>query len=137
MACNALNLGNPAALGYRTTELNGSRALSVSNPNGLHLRAAGEIVKVAHAFDADITLEYRDVKVSARSVLSIVLLSAGFGATVLATARGPEATRALDALEDLFATSMGERTWVYQPTEGCRDVSARGFVIATQLPRKE
>jgi phosphocarrier protein HPr len=132
MARTALDPVAPANHGDRTGEPDVSTALRVINSSGLHLRAAAEIVTVAQAFDADITLEYRGVKVDARSVLSIVVLSAGLGATVHATGTGPEAKLALVALADLFGTGFGEGTESRASADLSRDVCARGLACPTR-----
>ncbi|MCU0770141.1 MAG: HPr family phosphocarrier protein [Verrucomicrobia bacterium] len=90
----------------------GARRLRVTNGTGLHLRAAAEIVKVAHGFQATITLEYRGVQADARSILSVACLAASAGSTVSVTAVGPDAAEALETLAALFARGFGEGTMI-------------------------
>lgn len=86
-----------------------SRPMRVVGPNGLHLRAASEIVKLTRTLNAEIVLEHRGVKADARSILSIACLAAEKGALVSVTATGPDAMRAIAVLAKLFEGGFGER----------------------------
>lgn len=73
---------------------------------GLHLRAAGEVVKLARSFKAEILLEHGGRLADARSILSVVGLAVACNGLVSIEATGPDATEALDALELLFAAGF-------------------------------
>ena len=93
------------------------RELQVTNSIGLHLRAAAEIVRVASAYDAAVTLECRGVQADARSVLSILCLAAECGTTLSTVAVGKDAAQALDALEALFVVGFGQEQDTSVPGE--------------------
>jgi phosphotransferase system HPr (HPr) family protein len=85
-----------------------SRQLTVTNPHGLHLRAAAQIVKLAHQFNCAITLKRACTSANARSILKVASLAASFGDTIDISARGPDAAMAIDALANLFAAGFSE-----------------------------
>ncbi|MET0989492.1 MAG: dihydroxyacetone kinase phosphoryl donor subunit DhaM [Glaciihabitans sp.] len=74
------------------------------NPSGLHARPAAEFVKLASTFDASITVN----GVDAKSLLRIMSLGVGIGATVRVEASGTQAREAVDALTALLASGFGE-----------------------------
>lgn len=78
-----------------------SEVFTVKNDRGLHTRPATEIVKCAAHFDADITFSYQKLHVNAKSILGILMLTAGRGAKIRITATGDDAAEAVEALMDL------------------------------------
>jgi phosphocarrier protein HPr len=78
-----------------------SEIFTVKNDRGLHTRPATEIVKCTAAFDADIMLSYQKLEVNAKSILGILMLTAGRGARIRITANGHDAAEAVQALLDL------------------------------------
>ncbi|HVQ39665.1 MAG TPA: HPr family phosphocarrier protein [Pyrinomonadaceae bacterium] len=86
------------------------RTLLVKAPLGLHARAAAKVVRLAQSFYS--TLELRRVDNSAtadaKSILSVLMLAAGRGTELNATAEGVDEEAALSALDNLFAQGFGE-----------------------------
>ncbi|MBV8815544.1 MAG: HPr family phosphocarrier protein [Verrucomicrobia bacterium] len=77
-----------------------TRKLKVSNPTGLHARPTTEVVRCAMRFKSAITLEANGRTCSAISIMDIMTADIRSGAEILFTAEGPDAERALDALEN-------------------------------------
>ncbi len=84
------------------------RTVPIVNKLGLHARAAAQFVKRAGAFDADITVSKDGVDVSGDSILGLMRLAAGLGATITIAASGRDAARAIDALAALVADGFEE-----------------------------
>lgn len=84
------------------------RQLTLTNKRGLHARASAKFVKLTGSFDATISVERDDFKVSGRSIMGLMLLAAACGDTITVTAEGPEAQDALDALDALLARKFDE-----------------------------
>ena len=86
------------------------RTLLVTAPLGLHARAAAKLVRVVSAFDSDVQLKRVDTSVSAdaKSILSILMLAAGQGTRLQASAEGSDEEAAINALDSLFADGFGE-----------------------------
>lgn len=75
-----------------------SEIFIVKNDRGLHTRPATEIVKCAASYNSDIYFSYQKLKVNAKSILGILMLTAGRGARIRITATGDDAAEAVDAL---------------------------------------
>ncbi len=85
-----------------------SRELAIVNKKGLHARATAKFVQCCEKFDAVITVSRGEETVGGSSIMGILTLGAGQGATITVTATGPQAKAALDALESLVANRFGE-----------------------------
>lgn len=79
------------------------RTVPIVNKLGLHARAAARFVKLAGAFDADITVSKDRMDVSGDSILGLMMLAAGLGSTIVIAASGRDARRAAEALAALVA----------------------------------
>ena len=85
-----------------------SRTVPIINERGLHARASAKFVKLATSFDAEITAQREGQTVDARSIMGLMMLAAGIGASIEISAEGPEAEAALQALCDLVADRFEE-----------------------------
>ncbi len=81
--------------------------LRVVNVKGMHLQAAGEVVKVTGRYKAKVTLGYRGEKVSGKSLLSIVSLGVPCGSSFYVYVEGPDARALLKELSELVASGFG------------------------------
>lgn len=79
---------------------------SILNDKGLHTRPATEIVKCASKFRCNITLQYQDLTVNAKSLLGILMLAAARGAKIRVEAEGDDARDAVDALLHLAGSKF-------------------------------
>ena len=82
--------------------------LVVRNKYGIHARPAAMLVKVASAFESDITIQNRDVKVSGKSIMGLMTLEAGCGSEVTVSAEGVDARQAIDEIKKLFDQKFDE-----------------------------
>ena len=85
-----------------------ARTLTIVNQRGLHARASAKFVKLAESFDADITVTKGEASVGGTSIMGLMLLAASPGCRIDVSATGPDADKAIDAIEMLVAERFGE-----------------------------
>lgn len=80
------------------------KTLSVTVPweEGLHLRPAAKLVKLAQSFSSSIALKSNGRVADARSILSIMLLCATLGSAVLIEVHGDDEVTAVEAISAVF-----------------------------------
>jgi len=78
------------------------REVVIGHRLGIHARAAARLVQLSSQYQSTIVLFRSDtvntVEADARSILSILLLSAGFGSKVNVRAEGVDEDEAVDAI---------------------------------------
>lgn len=86
------------------------RILLVRARLGLHARAAAKVVRLAQSFESTIELQRSDngATADAKSILSVLMLAAGRGTELNATAEGLDDEAAISALDKLFGQGFGE-----------------------------
>jgi phosphocarrier protein len=84
------------------------RDIEIKNKLGLHARAAAKLVHMAARFKADIKVRKGDEEVDGKSILGILLLAAGRGASVHVRADGTDERDALEAIEKLIDGKFDE-----------------------------
>jgi len=84
------------------------RTVEVINERGLHARASAKFVKMAAAYDAEVTVSRDGQTVDAQSIMGLMMLAAGPGSTIEIAADGPDAEGVLDALTKLIADRFDE-----------------------------
>jgi len=88
-----------------------TRSVVVTNPLGLHARAAARFVHLASKFTSQIRVA-RDSKVmDGKSIMGILLLAAARGMTLTISADGPDEVSAVNSLIDLVESGFGEESW--------------------------
>ena len=88
-----------------------TRSVVVTNPLGLHARAAARFVHLASKFTSQIRVA-RDSKVmDGKSIMGILLLAAARGMTLTISADGADEVSAVDSLIDLVESGFGEQSW--------------------------
>lgn len=75
---------------------------------GLHLRPAAQIVRVASKFSSQIHLQIESIVADARSALSILMLGATVGTSIDIQIHGDDEHDALVALQNFFTDSQSE-----------------------------
>jgi len=80
----------------------------IINKLGLHARASAKLTQVASAYGCEIWLTRNGRRVNAKSIMGVMMLAAGKGATVIIEAEGADADQALAALLQLIADKFGE-----------------------------
>ena len=73
--------------------------------DGIHLRRAGKIAQLAGRFRSSILCRLGRKAADARSILSILILCAGLGATLEIEASGADEREAIQAIEAFFSSS--------------------------------
>lgn len=78
------------------------------NRLGLHARAASKLVQTATAFDAEVWIEREHRRVSAKSIMGVLMLAAPMGTELMLETDGADEQVAMSALEALIADRFGE-----------------------------
>ncbi len=86
-----------------------SRNVTIVNNMGLHARPATFFVQNAHKFKSSIWVESGDRKVNAKSLLGVLSLGIAKGMTISLIADGYDEEDALDELEKLIDSGIGEQ----------------------------
>jgi phosphocarrier protein HPr len=84
------------------------RSVTIVNARGLHARAAARFAKLAETFDAEILVSARGYTVSALSIMGLMRLGAGPGASVEIAVSGAGADAALAAMAALVEDGFEE-----------------------------
>ena len=86
------------------------RRVTISNRLGLHARAAARLVRRAAQFTSDVELVREDTGETAdgKSILSVLLLAASRGTSLILRVSGDDEQRAADELVELFEQKFGE-----------------------------
>ena len=85
-----------------------ARSMPIVNKKGLHARATAKFVHCVEAFTSEITVSRCGETVNGTSIMGILTLGAGIGTSITVTAKGDDATQALDAIGALVANRFGE-----------------------------
>jgi len=80
----------------------------IVNKLGLHARASAKLTQAATAFSSEVWLERNGRRVNAKSIMGVMMLAAGKGATVTVETEGADADAALQAILKLIADKFGE-----------------------------
>ncbi len=80
----------------------------IANRRGLHARAAAKFVRIAEGFQAEIMIAKDDMRVSARSIMGLIMLAAGEGSRIRICATGADAPAAIAALTDFVKRKFDE-----------------------------
>ena len=72
--------------------------IEISNKLGLHARASAKLTQLAGSFDSEVWLEKGTRRINAKSIMGVMMLAAGKGATIVVETAGPDEQAALDAL---------------------------------------
>jgi phosphocarrier protein len=86
----------------------GARELMIVNRKGLHARATAKLVQCIETFDAEVLVSRCGETVGGTSIMGILTLGAGPGATIRIAAKGPDAEEVLAAVARLIADRFGE-----------------------------
>jgi phosphocarrier protein HPr len=84
------------------------RTIVVVNKLGLHARAAAKLVTLAQKFRSDVHVRKDGREVSGKSIMGVMMLAAAKGARLTFRAEGPDAQKALDAIEALIQRKFDE-----------------------------
>lgn len=82
--------------------------MTISNKLGLHARASAKLTKLAGSFSCEVWLSRADRRVNAKSIMGVMMLAAGLGATVEIETDGEREQEANEAIQALIADKFGE-----------------------------
>ncbi|MCX7242852.1 MAG: HPr family phosphocarrier protein [Polaromonas sp.] len=81
---------------------------TISNKLGLHARASAKLTKLAASFPCEVWISRGERRVNAKSIMGVMMLAAGLGATVELETNGADEQAAMDALLAMMADKFGE-----------------------------
>ena len=84
--------------------------LTITNPLGLHARAAARFVHAAGGFASRIRVARGERVMDGKSIMGLLLLGAARGSVITLSADGPDEREALDALAALVTRGFTEAT---------------------------
>ncbi len=84
------------------------RQVGVNNVLGLHLRVADKFVRLANAFQSDISVCCKGIIANGKSIISLLSLAAECGTMLAVEAQGSDAEDAVAALANLIAAQSQE-----------------------------
>jgi phosphocarrier protein HPr len=83
-------------------------SVTISNKLGLHARASAKLTKLAGSFPCDIWIARGERRVNAKSIMGVMMLAAGLGATIELDVQGEREQDAIDALLSMINDKFGE-----------------------------
>ena len=83
-------------------------SITISNRLGLHARASAKLTKLAGSFRSEVFLSRNGRRVNAKSIMGVMMLAAGLGASVDIEVDGPDEAEAMAALRALIDGRFGE-----------------------------
>jgi phosphotransferase system HPr (HPr) family protein len=84
------------------------RTVRVSNPLGLHYRAADRFARAARQFSSTVTVWNGESRANGRDLIELILLVALPGTDLVLEVEGPDAPAALESLADILGAPSGE-----------------------------
>ena len=84
------------------------REIEIVNKLGLHARASAKLTQLASRFQSDVHIARSGRRVNAKSIMGVMMLAAGKGATVALETTGAQEDEAMEALVALIADYFGE-----------------------------
>ncbi len=85
-----------------------SAEVLIINKLGLHARASAKLTQVASGYACELWLTRNGRRVNAKSIMGVMMLAAGKGASITIDADGDDAEAALAALQKLIADRFDE-----------------------------
>ena len=84
------------------------RQIKVINSLGIHARPASMIVQTAMKFKSRISIIKDGASADAKSIMSVMMLAAGFEAIVTVCANGDDEIDAVEAIASIFQKKFNE-----------------------------
>ena len=85
-----------------------TKEAEIINKLGLHARASAKLTQLAGKYKSEIWMAKGTRRINAKSIMGVMMLAAGKGATVSIEIDGPDETEAMEALVALIADYFGE-----------------------------
>ena len=80
----------------------------IINKLGLHARASAKLTQLAGSFPCEVWMERNSRRINAKSIMGVMMLAAGKGATITIDCVGDRAEEALAAMLALITDKFGE-----------------------------
>lgn len=84
------------------------RVVRITNPLGLHMRAADRFHRAAKRFQATVVVRSGDAHADGKDLWALIVLAVPPGAELTLEVEGPDAAAALPHLADILADPNGE-----------------------------
>lgn len=80
----------------------------IINKLGLHARASAKLTQLVSRFKCDVMLTRNKRRVNAKSIMGVMMLAAGKGATISVETNGEDEAEAMQAILNLINDYFGE-----------------------------
>ncbi len=82
--------------------------IEIPNKLGLHARASAKLTQLASSFESEVWLEKGTRRINAKSIMGVMMLAAGKGASIVVETTGSDEDEAMAALLKLITDKFGE-----------------------------
>ena len=82
--------------------------IEIPNKLGLHARASAKLTQLASNFESEVWLEKGPRRINAKSIMGVMMLAAGKGASIEVETTGSDEDEAMAALLKLITDKFGE-----------------------------
>jgi phosphocarrier protein HPr len=82
--------------------------ITISNKLGLHARASAKLTKIASSYACEVWLSKGERRINAKSIMGVMMLAAGIGATIEVETDGAQEAEANAAILALITDKFGE-----------------------------
>ena len=82
--------------------------IEIPNKLGLHARASAKLTQLASSFESEVWLEKGTRRINAKSIMGVMMLAAGKGASIVVETTGSDEDEAMVALLKLITDIFGE-----------------------------
>ena len=82
--------------------------IEIPNKLGLHARASAKLTQLASSFESEVWLEKGTRRINAKSIMGVMMLAAGKGASIVVETTGSDEDEAMVALLKLINDKFGE-----------------------------
>ena len=82
--------------------------IEIPNKLGLHARASAKLTQLASSFESEVWLEKSTRRINAKSIMGVMMLAAGKGASIVVETTGSDENEAMVALLKLITDKFGE-----------------------------
>ena len=79
---------------------------TITDPEGIHARPAGELVKKSNEFKSNITVTKDGRTVDAKRIFGVMSLKAKQGEEIIINAEGEDEQKAIEAISDFLGSNM-------------------------------
>jgi len=85
-----------------------SKDFMIRNSLGLHARPSAQLTQVAARYQSEVFIAKNGRRVNAKSIMGVMMLAAGPGATVTVDAEGIDEQQAVNAIGVLIESGFGD-----------------------------